>query len=275
MIECRARGKFRKDKVTPLVGDRVCFEETQPGKGVVTQLLERKNFFIRPPIANIDYLVIIASAVIPVTDPYLIDRMTATAKSSECKCIICLNKCDMDRADKLYDIYSRSGFITVRTSAKTGEGINELRELIAGKQCAFTGNSGVGKSSILNALMPGLDIATGNVSAKLGRGRHTTRHVELFALPNGAVIADTPGFSAFDTEKMELVFKQRLQYYFEEFEPYLDTCMFANCSHTREKGCSILKAVQDGHIQPSRHSSYVRMYEQAKQINEWEYKKNK
>ena len=178
----------------------------------------------------------------------------------------------MDRADNLYDIYSRSGFLTVRTSAKTREGISELGELIAGRQCAFTGNSGVGKSSILNALMPGLDVATGDVSNKLGRGRHTTRHVELFELPNGAVIADTPGFSAFDTEKMELVFKQRLQYYFTEFEPYLDTCMFANCSHTKEKGCSIIQAVEEGRIQKSRHNSYMRMYEQAKQFNEWEYK---
>jgi ribosome biogenesis GTPase len=272
-IECRARGRFRHDSVTPLVGDLAEITVTGDGKGILEEILPRKNAFIRPPIANLDQLVIIASAVIPVTDPFLIDRMTAIAAFKNCACLICFNKSDIVRGSALNDLYSEAGYQTILTSAETGEGIPELAEAIKGKISAFTGNSGVGKSSILNVLEPGFNLTVGDVSHKLGRGRHTTRHVELYKLKNGAVVADTPGFSSFDTEQMELTAKEKLQYLFIEFEPFIGQCRFQDCAHIKEQDCAVLEAVKAGIISPSRHSSYVRLYEQAKLHNEWDIKK--
>lgn len=269
-VECRARGRFRLDKITPLVGDRVIFNDSTKGHGYLTDILPRKNAFIRPAVANIDVMVIVASAVIPVTDPFLIDRVTAIASSNSCDTVICINKCDLDCGERLFDIYSKAGFKVIRTSAVTGEGIKELASYISGKICAFTGNTGVGKSSILNAIQPNPVIKTGDVSEKLGRGRHTTRHVELFELDNGAVIADTPGFSSFDVDQMETVKKESLQYSFQEFLPYIESCRFTDCSHIKECGCAVLEAVKNGEIQKTRHASYVRLYEQAKNVKDWE-----
>ncbi|NLA87206.1 MAG: ribosome small subunit-dependent GTPase A [Clostridiales bacterium] len=271
-IECKARGRFRRDNIKPLVGDIAEITITGAGKGILESILPRKNVFVRPPIANLDQLVIIASAVIPVTDPYLIDRMTAIAAFNNCDCIICINKSDLIRGGELYDIYSKAGYKTILTSAETGEGIPELAEAIKGKVCAFTGNSGVGKSSILNVLEPDFNLTVGDVSQKLGRGRHTTRHVELFKLKNGAVVADTPGFSSFDMERMELTVKDKLQYLFREFEPLIGQCRFLDCAHVKESGCAVRQAVKDGAVADSRHASYVRLYEQAKQLKEWETK---
>jgi ribosome biogenesis GTPase len=202
-----------------LVGDFVRFTPTEQGRGFITDVFPRKNAFIRPPIANIDKLIIVASSAIPVTDPYLIDRMTAIAGKNGCEPVICINKCDLNPAKKLYSIYYNSGFRTLRTSAETGEGLQEIWDVIRGSVCAFTGNSGVGKSSILNMIDPEFRILVGDISKKLGRGRHTTRHVELFRLPCGAIIADTPGFSAFDTQRLSL--KEELQNLFPDFAPYL------------------------------------------------------
>lgn len=270
MVECRARGHFRRDKITPLVGDRVQITIAEQGTGVLESILPRKNYFIRPPIANLDQMIIIASAVIPITDPFLIDRVAAIAGNNGVKSIICINKNDLDVGDELYDIYNGAGFTTIRTSAVTDEGIDELQEMIKGKVSAFCGNSGVGKSSILNALEPDFQIKVGEVSKKLGRGRHTTRHVELYKLKSGAILADTPGFSSFDTERMDLVLKDNLQFAFQEFSPYIDHCRFSDCAHVKEPDCAILNAIQNGKIHPSRHASYVRLYEQAKRINDWE-----
>ena len=226
---------------------------------------------MRPAVANIDQLVIIAAGVIPVTDPFLIDRVAAIADSKEgCDCLVCINKCDLSAADELFETYTRAGFRTLRVSAETGEGMNELAAAIAGKVSAFTGNSGVGKSSILNCLEPDFQLQVGEVSEKLGRGRHTTRHIELFRLKNGAIVADTPGFSSFDTERMELLRKEDLEKAFREFRPYLDGCHFTGCAHVKEKGCAVLEAVEAGKIPKSRHESYVRLYEQAKEIKDWE-----
>ncbi len=272
LIACRARGKFRHQHITPLVGDRVEFTRLEEGSGMVDEILPRKNEFLRPAVANIDQLVIIASGAIPVTDPFLIDRMTSLAESKACDSVICINKCDLERADELFQIYTAAGFSTVRVSAETGEGIGELADLIAGKVSAFTGNSGVGKSSILNTLEPGFSLAVGQVSERLGRGRHTTRHVELFRLKSGAVVADTPGFSSFDTDQTEMRQKESLAATFREFRPYLDQCRFVGCAHVKEKGCAVREALKQGKIPPSRHASYVRLYEQAKAHKEWESK---
>ena len=274
VLTCRARGKFRKDGVSPLVGDRVEVRELGNGEGFVEAILPRKNAFTRPAVANIDQLVVIASGAIPKTDPFLIDRVAAIAALKGCEVIILLNKCDLDSADSLYQIYRAAGFQTLRVSAQTGEGLEELIPLISGKLSAFTGNSGVGKSSILNALDPEFHLQVGEVSDALGRGRHTTRHVELFRLSCGAEIVDSPGFSSFETDELNLELKHRLPDTFREFQPYLEHCRFVGCSHTKEKGCAVLEAVRRGEIQKSRHASYLRLYEELKPVKDWkEHKK--
>jgi ribosome biogenesis GTPase len=269
-IECKARGRFRRDNVTPLVGDIAEITVGDDGKGVLEDIQKRKNAFIRPPIANLDQLVIVASNVIPVTDPFLIDRMTVIAEHNNCGTVICINKSDLDSGDALYETYARAGYTTIRTSAKTGEGIEALRAATANKISAFTGNSGVGKSSILNLLEPGFNLSVGEVSEKLGRGRHTTRHVELFHLSSGAIVADTPGFSAFDTELMTFAGKEDLQYDFPEFQPFIGSCRFDDCAHLKEPGCAVLGALERGELSPTRHQSYIKLYDQLSRINDWE-----
>ena len=275
MLTCRARGKFRKEGISPLVGDRVRVRELGNGEGFVEEILPRRNSFIRPAVANIDQLVVIGSGAIPKTDPFLIDRVASIAALKQCDVIILLNKSDLERADELYDLYSATGFPTLRVSAETGEGLEELKGLIAGKLSAFTGNSGVGKSSILNALEPGFSLQVGEVSMALGRGRHTTRHVELFRLSCGAEIMDTPGFSSFEAEDLNLEWKHHLPETFIEFAPYLNECRFVGCSHTKEKGCAVLEAVKAGKIQKKRHESYLRLYEELKPIQEWQERAKK
>ena len=268
-IRCKARGRFRLDKSSPLVGDNVRVSVNPDGSGNVDEILPRTNEFIRPPVANIDTMVIIAANVNPVSSPMLIDRIAAIAAYNNCEPVICVNKCDLDPGDRLFDMYTKAGYKTLRTSAETGEGIDELKNLLIGRLAAFTGNSGVGKSSILNAIDPEFGIRVGEVSDKLGRGRHTTRHVEIYELPWGGRIADTPGFAFFDTEMMSMTDEKRIQYLFPEFEPYLGTCRFDDCAHVTEKGCSVLEAVRSGLIAESRHRSYTELYKEAKSVKDW------
>ncbi len=274
LVRCRARGRFRHEKVTPLVGDHVAFTPLEEGTGILDRLLPRKNEFYRPAVANIDQLVVVASGAVPVTDPFLIDRVTAIAEHRNCGCLICINKCDLNEGEELRRIYQAAGFPTLQVSAETGQGIPALAEAISGKVSAFTGNSGVGKSSILNALEPGFCLPVGEISDKLGRGRHTTRHVELFRLKNGAIVADTPGFSSFDGDFSEGMRPEMLPEAFREFRPYLDQCRFIGCSHVKEKGCAVLAALAEGKIPSSRHASYVRLYQQAKEVCPWEQREH-
>ena len=272
VIDCKARGRFRLDGSSPLVGDRVQCSLDLNGKGRIDRVYERKNWFIRPAVANIDTLVFIAANTNPVTDPFLVDRFSVIAAEAGCELVICINKTDIDPGDKLYDIFTKAGFPVLRTSAETGEGMVELLRLLKGKLSAFSGNSGVGKSSILNVLLPDAHIKTGEVSEKLGRGKHTTRHVELYDLGEGTYIADTPGFASLDVTMTNVILKENLQYDFPDFAPCLGSCRFDDCAHLKEPGCAVTQAVAEGRIAESRYRSYARLYEISAQHKFWEYR---
>ena len=274
-LECKARGRFRLDGTSPLVGDRVSCSIDSGGKGRIDRVEPRKNRFIRPAVANIDALVFVAANANPVTDPFLIDRVSVIASAASCELIICVNKTDLDNGEELCGIFELAGFRVIRTSAESGEGIDALRAAIRGKTCALTGNSGVGKSSLLNALVPEMNIETGEVSERLGRGRHTTRHVEFYALGEDSFVADTPGFASFDLEMMDAVPKEQLQYHFIEFAPYHGKCRINNCAHLNEPGCAVTDAVAAGAVSRSRYLSYTRLYELTAQHKAWETRENK
>ena len=271
LVTCRGRGHLRRGNESPLTGDMVQIT-VEHGKGMVEKILPRRNRFVRPAVANVDALVVFAANVNPVTEPYLIDRVAAIAGDQEVAVYICVNKSDLDPAVDLVRIYENAGFPVIRASAETGQGVEELRKLLQGKLTAFTGNTGVGKSSMLNRLCPALSLATGQVSEKLGRGRHTTRHVELYKLDEDTYVADTPGFASFDTEEMDVILKENLQYAFADFGPYIGDCQFHDCSHRLEPGCAVRQAVEEGKIEKTRYDSYLRLYEKSSQIKLWELK---
>ena len=272
VITCRARGSMRRTGMSPQVGDMVDIS-VEKGKGMVEKIHPRKNCFVRPAVANLDLLVVFAANVNPITEPFLIDRVAAIAGDRDVPVYLCVNKCDLDPAVDLVKIYRNAGFTVIAASAETGEGVEQLRDLIRGKLTAFTGNSGVGKSSMLNRLCPQLQLPTGEVSEKLGRGRHTTRHVELYCLEQDTYVADTPGFSSFDTDQMEVILKENLQYAFPDFRAYLGCCQFHDCTHRKEPGCAVRKAVEDDLVEETRYDSYLRLYEKASQIKQWEINK--
>ncbi|MEG1631105.1 MAG: ribosome small subunit-dependent GTPase A [Hydrogenoanaerobacterium sp.] len=273
LIECRARGVFRNRRQEVYVGDRAVVEMTDGGKGCVTEILERKNFLLRPPLANIDQLVIVISTCDPPPNLLIIDRLIAIAERKKITPVLVFTK--KDRADShiFAQIYRHAGFCVLEASNTTGEGIDEVRAMLSGKVSAFSGNSGVGKSSLLNCIDTRLTIPTGETSQKLGRGRHTTRHVELFLLPQGGYVADTPGFSAVDMAHTDRVLKESLAECFREFAPFTGSCRYSGCSHTsKEQGCGVLMALERGEIEPTRYESYDTMWREVKDLKEWEIK---
>lgn len=272
VYECKARGIFRRYGNSPLAGDRVRILIPPEGYPSVEEIIERKNFLIRPPVANLDVLVIVCSADSPAPNTLLTDKMTAIAEYHDITPVIAVTKTDIKNADEFACIYERAGIKTFLCSSVTNRGIQEFREFLQGKTAAFTGNSGVGKSSLLNALFPELGLQTGEISRKLGRGRHTTRTVELFEA-NGGYVADTPGFSTLDMKVLLNIPKEELQYVFAEFEPYIGTCRFTSCSHTCESGCEVIRAAKENIIPESRLESYRTIYARLREVKDWERKK--
>lgn len=270
VYECRARGSLRKLGVTPLAGDHVRITVQEDNKGVLEEVLERKNSLIRPPVANLDALVLIISMTDPEPSLAMIDRMLAVAEHKGMEPILVFNKIDLRSSQELETLYRAAGFCVLSVCATEPETVEPLRKLLDGKTCAFAGNSGAGKSSVLNVLDPSLALAVGETSKKLGRGRHTTRSACLYPQAGGGYIADTPGFSSLDAQRLEHIDKEELASCFREFEPYLSGCRFTSCSHTVEKGCRICEAVANGQIARSRHESYVALYTEAKEWKEWE-----
>lgn len=269
ITECRARGVFRKQKITPLVGDKVSIE-TDETRGTVTDIYERRNSLVRPPVANLDKLIIISSVAEPAPNLLIIDKLTAMAVDKNIEPVVVFSKSDLSDASEYVGIYQKAGIESFSVSSKTGEGIEKFRNIFESSVCALTGNTGVGKSSILNSVDPQLALATAHISNKLGRGRHTTRTVELYEL-FGGYIADTPGFSSLDFENIEIILKENLQFCFPEFDKYLGQCKFVSCAHIGEKGCRICEAVRNGEIPESRHESYKMMYDEVKDYKEWEH----
>ncbi len=264
ILRCRARGHLRYDKSDPLPGDLVYYESdpVHTSSGILTGILPRKNALVRPSIANIDQIVFIASAARPQTDPYLIDMTSVVAEENGCRLVLCLNKSDLDSADQLYKLYQSCGFQVLRTSAVTGAGVSDLYSLLKGRLSVLTGNSGVGKTSLLNRLLPGKYEKTGDISPKYGRGRHTTRRTELFSLPDGGWLADTPGFSAMEINMISTLEPQDLSMCFPEFPK--GKCRFQDCLHFKEPGCAVKESLVSETVSEARYQSYLRMLEELK-----------
>ena len=267
-IRCRPAGRLRREEGFLACGDRVAFRRSAGG-GYIVARKPRKNNLIRPAIANIDQLVILASEAPPVTDPYLIDKVTVIALYQGIQPLIVLNKADLTPSLKLMEAYQSAGFPVFRVSAVTGEGLDALKAALAGKISAFTGNSAIGKSSILNRLDTRLSLEIGELSEKIGRGRHTTRHVELFQLDNGGFAADTPGFSTFDAVRMEKLTRDTLELYFPEIHRHFGSCRFTDCHHIHEPGCAVREAAENGEIARSRYLSYCTLFEEISRQKLW------
>ncbi|NLL63177.1 MAG: ribosome small subunit-dependent GTPase A [Ruminococcaceae bacterium] len=270
--ECKARGIFRKEKITPMVGDKVIISINENAENIIEKIEKRKTFLQRPPVANINRLIIVVSSCEPNPNLFLTDALTAIAIKKHIEPVIVLNKVDLKDVSELYDIYTLAGFKTIIASGKTGEGIDEIKKLLKNKTTAFTGNSGVGKSTLLNRIDKELGIPTAAISQKLGRGKHTTRECTLYKV-EGGYVADTPGFASFEILENEVILKEEIQYYFPEFESHINKCKFyPTCAHINDKGCAITKAVKNNEIHPSRYKSYVDLYDKMKDVKEWELK---
>ena len=268
VIECKAKGKFRNLSLSPVAGD-IVDTEFDGSTNVITKIYPRKNKFIRPPFANLDLLVLVISTVDPAPNYLVIDKMCAIAENKDVQVIMVITKTDMAEYENIRSVYAKAGFKVFYTGADDDGQLEEIRREMQGKLCVFSGNSGVGKSTLLNKLFPHLSLETGITSKKLGRGKHTTRRVEIFET-DGCMVADTPGFSSVELVDDNFISKDDLQYAFVEFAPYLGSCKFADCRHINEIGCAVKGAVDGGEIPQSRYESYKALYDRQKNIKEWE-----
>ena len=271
IVECRARGVFRREGLTPLAGDLVRISMAGEGQGTLEEVLPRRNFLVRPPVANVDCLVVVISLVKPAPNWQVIDSMIAIAEDREIPVVAVVNKSDLMDAEAVRALYAHAGFEVFVVSATAGTGLEPLKERLRGQSSVCTGNSGVGKSSILNALDMNLQLPTAAISEKLGRGRHTTRTSVLYPQADGGYLIDTPGFSSLDMEKAAGIEPENLPYCFREFAPYLGACKFRSCRHGTELGCAVRAAVERGDIEPSRYESYLAMREKAEEAAKTKY----
>ena len=266
IYECKAKGAFRNQKVKPLVGDNVRLEVLDEGqkKGNIEEILPRKNELIRPAVANIDQALVIFAAAKPKPNFNLLDRFLILMQYQKVPAVVCFNKQDMVDAEELQllkNTYESAGYPVMFTSAAKEEGITAIRELLKGKTTTVAGPSGVGKSSLINLLSPEAGMETGDISRKIERGKHTTRHSELFALDEDTFICDTPGFSSIYLPEME---KEELGIYFPEFVKYEPFCRFQGCAHIHEPGCGVKEALEEKKISPIRYENYKLLYEELK-----------
>lgn len=268
IVECKPRGIFRKQKITPVAGDEVTLE-TENGAAVIAQIAPRKNVFVRPPVANLDVLFLVASTTQPTPSTLVLDKLSAIAVDKGVQPVVVCTKSDLAEADFLANAYAKSTLPFIRIDYESGAGLDEVKQWIKSRLCAFCGNSGVGKSTLLNALLPDAARETSAISQKLGRGRHTTREVTIFEAYGGR-IADTPGFASLEANRAGFIPKENLEHTFPEFGPYLGQCQFTGCSHRSEKGCAVRAALEEGKLSDTRYQSYLTMYEEASQLKEWE-----
>ena len=269
IYECKARGVFRKEKLSPLVGDKVTISINENAENTIDEIMPRKNALTRPPVVNIDNLIIVVSTVEPKPSTLVIDKLIAVAEHKNIEPIIVITKSELASAQEIFDIYTLAGFKTIIVSNETKDGVDEVKAVLKDKISALTGNSGVGKTSLLNNLDETLALKTAQISKKLGRGRHTTRQAELYKVCDGFVV-DTPGFSSFEIDKSDIILKDELAYCFRDFSDYIEKCKFyPSCTHTADKGCAVVEAVNEGKISKSRHNSYVQIYNEVKDIKEW------
>ncbi len=296
LVPSRARGVFRHNNITPTIGDTVSviytddsfeYDNGTPipkddGRNVMLEGIDtRKNFLIRPSVANIDIMFVTMAASSPAPILENTDKLLSILEHSDIEPVVVIGKCELDRekAEELRQIYTLAGYRVFVLSCVTGEGTEDIREFafgdLRGKTSAFAGASGVGKSTLMNILFPSLSLETSGISRKIERGRHTTRHVELFPVshdPADGYIADTPGFSMLDFERFDFFTKEDLPYNMREFRPYIGLCRYTKCTHVKEDGCAIVEAVKDGKIAKTRHDSFVSLYNVLKEKKEW--KKN-
>lgn len=268
IVECKAKGIFRKKRITPVAGDIVRLER-DGGSSVIAEIQPRKNVFVRPPVANVDQFFIVVSTVQPVPSTLVIDKLSAIAVDKGAQPVLVITKTDLADAEEIAGCYAHSEIPVLRVNAATGEGVDAVKSRLEGKLSVFCGNSGVGKSTLLGALLPEHTLETGEISQKLGRGRHTTREVMLYE-SCGGLVADTPGFASLDMERACFISKENLQFAFPEIERYFGRCKFTGCSHTVEKGCAVREALLAGEIDKTRYESYVTLYNEAKEVKEWE-----
>lgn len=271
LVECKPRGIFRKRGIKPLAGDKVRLAQ-EAGTFVIDEIHPRRNTLVRPPVANVDQLVIVASTAEPTPSLLVIDKLAALALDRECSPVLVVTKPDLASPEPLVEAYRTSGIPTLVVCAEAGaesldDGVEALRAMLAGKFSVLCGNSGVGKSTLLNAIAPGLERQVGEISQKLGRGRHTTREVEVFEVAGG-LLADTPGFASFDMQDLRhggAILAENLQLCFPEIKACIGGCKFSGCAHVAETGCAVRAAVEAGQIAPGRYQSYVTLYNQAKE----------
>ena len=269
VLECKAKGLFRLQGITPLAGDYVDVGESG-GDYFISHIYDRENSFKRPPISNVDNFFLVVSSVEPSPNMLVIDRMTVLCEQRDLKPVIIVTKTDLKEAQDVIDLYSRIGYEVIDVMKDEQAAVDRIREICSGRISVFSGNSGVGKSTFLNKLCPELSLATREISQKLGRGKHTTRAVELYEFEDG-YIADTPGFSALDFERDEKIDRADLASFFPEIAEHSDGCFFTGCSHTVEKGCMVLEALNEGLIHPSRHQNYCYLYDEALKIEKARY----